>query len=140
MESEQTEEVKQTKKLGRPIRYEYSFTDPHKSKLIKDYQQYPGQHQNRIIRYKGEEYKFCTLQQIMNEFNMSYCVANKLLSTHIKKSKNIELSKYETKLLKAYSDISIFEKLPINKKIKVIGFISPTTDTSMSLKIDVPSK
>lgn len=143
METEILEEPKPHKKYGRPIKTEYDFFDPHKQKILKEKRAYSGQHLNRILRYRvvynNQEYKFATLQQIQEEFNISYCLVNRLLLIFTKKlNNNLELTKYEQKIIDGYKQLTVFEKLPIDKSVKVIGFIKPTTDTSLSLKVDVP--
>lgn len=143
MSEEKIEEIKTPKKMGRPPRTDYDIYHPHKQKLLKGMRDYPGMHVNRILRYRiiyeGQEYKFSTLQQIMDEFDLSYSLVNKLLFIHTNKLKNnIELTNYEKKILNAYTKITVFEKIEINKKIRVVGIIKPTTDTSLNLKITVP--
>lgn len=146
MEQENFKNLNEKKKSGRPkgsIKTEYSFFHPDKKNLLPELRNRKGEHVNRIIRYKcvydGVTYQFATISQIQSEFNLTYSIAGHLLKIFKKNADGQPLTGYETRLIESYSKLTVFEKIPINKKKKMVGFIKGNhTDTSLNLSINVP--
>lgn len=139
---EDIEPIKEKKRIGRPPKTAYDYYDKNKTHILKSMRVYPGQHLNKIIRYKiifdNETYFFSTLTDIQAKFSLSYTICNNLLGCHTKLNNGCKLTKYQTKLISGYAKMTTFEKIEIDKSKKIIGYVSPTTDTNRCLNIDIP--